>query len=127
MQNDSYGKHIKKVLKKLKVACNKLLHFDWKLDSKIFDLLGEDSEEIHQMGNWSNSVWDNYYSNKLPLPSIQKLVGYCTNNKFYFNTKTVQEPLQEVLLDTLLENGSTVLMMLRLCMLMRLAVNTKLA
>jgi hypothetical protein len=101
MKNDSYGKVIKRILKKLKVACNKLLYLGWNLGSKILDLLEEETEPIWGMGNWNNGIWDNAYSSKLPLGPIRKLAGFHTN-KFYFNTRTSVEPPHELLLATLI-------------------------
>jgi hypothetical protein len=68
----------------------------------MLDLLEEESEEICQMGNWNPSIYDVSYSSKLPLPPIQKLVGYHSNQGFYWNIRTHVEPPEELLCATLM-------------------------
>lgn len=92
MNNDSYGKHIKRVLLKLMIHCPKLLHLGRNLGAKLLELLEEDMEEIRRMGQWNPSMFDRSYSSKIPLGPIRKLAGYHSNNKFYFNTRTTVTP-----------------------------------
>jgi Centromere DNA-binding protein complex CBF3 subunit, domain 2/Transcriptional activator of glycolytic enzymes len=97
IKNDSYSKHIKKVLQKLNIACNKLLHLGRNLGSRILEMLQEESEEIRRMGQWNPSMQDNCYSSKLPMGPIRKLAGYHSNSRCYFNTRTEVMPDENLL------------------------------
>jgi hypothetical protein len=97
MKNDSYGDHIRKILNKLKIDCNKLLHLGRNLGSKILDLLEVESEAIRRMGQWNPNTFDNSYSSKLPLGPIRNLAGYSNSSKIYFNTRTSVDPPFELL------------------------------
>ena len=97
MYNDSYGKHVKAILKKLNIVCNKLLHLGRHVGARTLELLEEESEEIRRMGQWNPSMQDNHYSAKLPMSPIQKLAGYNSQVKMYFNTRTTIIPSQELL------------------------------
>jgi hypothetical protein len=48
-----------------------------------------ESEEIRRMGQWNISMFDSHYSCKLPLGPIGKLAGYNSDNKLYYNTRTI--------------------------------------
>ena len=100
LKNDSYGKHIRRILNKLQIVCDKLLHLGRNLGSKMLDMFEEEMEEIRRMGQWSLSVFDNSYSSKLPLGPIRKLAGYSSSNKMYFNTRTTVEPSESLLRST---------------------------
>jgi Centromere DNA-binding protein complex CBF3 subunit, domain 2/Transcriptional activator of glycolytic enzymes len=95
--NDSYAKHVKKVLQKLKVPCNKLLHLGRNMGARILEMLQEEAEEIRRMGQWNPSTQDNCYSSKLPMGPIRKLAGYHSNNKCYFNTRATIMPDDKLL------------------------------
>ena len=97
MSNDSYGKHMKKVLKKLCIVCNKLLHLGRHVGARLLELLEEESEEIRRMGQWNPSMQDNHYSAKLPMGPIRKLAGYNSQVKMYFNTRTTVMPGRDLL------------------------------
>ena len=97
MNNDSYSKHMKTVLKKLKIVCNKLLHLGRHVGARLLELLEEESEEIRRMGQWNPSMQDNHYSAKLPMGPIRKLAGYNSQVKMYFNTRTTVMPSDELL------------------------------
>ena len=60
----------------------------------------ENKEEICTMGNWNPSMFDKAHSSKTPLAPIHKLVGYNSNNKFYFNTRTSIKPPDTLLQST---------------------------
>jgi hypothetical protein len=97
MKNDSYGKHIKRILKKLNLVCDKLLHLGRNIGSRILEMLEEEMEGIRRMGQWNPSIFDTSYSTKLPMGPIRKLAGY---NKMYFNTRTTVQPPLELLKQT---------------------------
>ena len=97
MKNDSYARHIRRILKMLQIICDKLLHLGRNLGSKILDMLEEEMEEIRRMGQWNPSVFDNSYSSKIPLGPIRKLAGFTGSSKIYFNTRTIVEPPDELL------------------------------
>ena len=90
MQNDLYGKHVKRVLTSNNLMCAKVLHLGRNMGAKILDLLEAEGDKIRRMGQWNPSVFDNSYSSKLPMPAIRKLAGY--ENKVYFNTRTTMYP-----------------------------------
>ena len=100
LQNDSYTKRIKIILKNLQLSCNKLLHLGRGLGAKILDFLEEGKEEKRSMGQWSPDVVDNSYSSKLPMGPMRKLAGYHGSTPMYYNTRTVVEPSQELLRST---------------------------
>jgi hypothetical protein len=100
MKSDSYGEHIKEVLQKLSITCNKLLHLGRNLGTKILDLLEEESEGIKRMGQWNPSIFDASYSSKLPMGPIRKLAGFASDSKCYFNTRTIIDPPEELLVET---------------------------
>ena len=77
MRNDSYGKILKKILLRLSLSCDKLLHLGRGLGAKLLELLNEEIEEIRRMGWWNMGVYDNSYSGKIPLGPIMKLAGCC--------------------------------------------------
>ena len=97
IQSDSYGNHIKSVLMKLNIVCDKLLHLGRNMESKILDLLEEESESIRRMGQWNPNIFDASYSSKLPMGPIRKLAGYSSSSKFYYNTRTTVDPPEECL------------------------------
>ena len=92
MKNDSYARHIRRILKLLQIICDKLLHLGRNLGSKILDLLEEEMEAIRRMGQWNPTVFDNSYSSKIPLGPIRKLAGYTGGCKIYFNTRSTVKP-----------------------------------
>ena len=95
--NDSYSAHIKRVLAKLHIGCNKLLHLGRNMGARILELVEEEAEAIRQMGQWNPSVFDNSYSAKLPLGPMRKLAGYPSTSKIYFNTRTTVMPCEKLL------------------------------
>jgi Centromere DNA-binding protein complex CBF3 subunit, domain 2 len=93
---DTYGDHIKSILSRLKISCNKLCHLGRNLGARILEMLEEESEGIRKMGQWNPSICDNSYSAKLPLGPMQKLAGFSDSNKMYYNprvTCTVDDEL----------------------------------
>jgi Centromere DNA-binding protein complex CBF3 subunit, domain 2 len=100
MRNDSYEKHIKSVLTRLKLNMNKILHLGRNIGSRILELLEAEKSEINQMGQWSEGVQDQSYSAKLPMPAIRKLAGFVGKTRCYFNTRTAVDPPNELLLQT---------------------------
>lgn len=92
MKNDSYSKHIKRVLIKLNIVCDKLLHLGRNLGAKTLDLLEEETAEIKRMGQWDPSTFDNAYSSKLPMGPMRKLAGFAGSHKIHFNTRTTVKP-----------------------------------
>ncbi|KAG7364178.1 hypothetical protein IV203_037380 [Nitzschia inconspicua] len=52
------------------------------------------------MGQWNPSVFDNYYSTKLPIGSIRKLAGYVSKSNIYYNTRTTVNPNDALLKST---------------------------
>jgi Centromere DNA-binding protein complex CBF3 subunit, domain 2 len=100
MGKDSYGDHIQKVLMRLGLPMNKLLHLGRNIGARILELLDEEDEAIRKMGQWNPSVYDNSYSAKLPMGPMRKLAGYHSNNKLYFNTRTGVEPPDVLLQST---------------------------
>ena len=100
MKNDSYGKHVKRVLCKLQIVCDKLLHLGRNLGAKILDLLEEEMLEIKRMGQWDPSTFDNSYSSKLPMGPMRKLAGFFGSHKIHFNTRTTVKPCDTLLRST---------------------------
>jgi Centromere DNA-binding protein complex CBF3 subunit, domain 2 len=100
IHKDTYGDHIQRVLTRLGLPMNKLLHLGRNIGSKILELLEEEDEAIRKMGNWNPSVFDNSYSAKLPMGPMRKLAGYHGNHKLYYNTRTVVEPPECLLRST---------------------------
>jgi Centromere DNA-binding protein complex CBF3 subunit, domain 2 len=100
MRNDSYGDHIKSVLSRLKLNCNKVLHLGRNLGAKFLEFLEAEADEIRRMGQWSPSMFDTSYSTKLPMGPIRKLAGFFGLQKIYFNTRTAIIPPQELLVQT---------------------------
>ena len=100
MRSDTYGKHVKKVLDRLGLSCNKLLHLGRNMGSRILELLEEEHDEILNMGQWSKGVHQRSYSTKLPMAPIRKLAGYKGSCKFHFNPRTAVEPPEDLLLTT---------------------------
>lgn len=100
MKNDSYESHIKKVLQKRKLNMNKILHLGRNLGAKYLELLEAEASEINTMGQWSEGMQQKCYSAKLPMGPIRKLAGFSGKTKIYFNTRTVVEPPNELLLKT---------------------------
>jgi len=100
MCNDSYGDHVKEILKRLGLPYSKQLHLGRGLGTKLLDLMEEEIREIQRMGQWNSSIYDNSYSSKLPMAPIRKLAGYYGASKMYFNTRTTIEPPDELLFKT---------------------------
>jgi hypothetical protein len=100
MGKDSYGTHISKVLQRLGLPMNKLLHLGRNIGSKILELLEEEQDCIRQMGNWNPSMFDVNYSTKLPIKPMRKLAGFHGNHRIYYNTRTSVEPPEVLLLST---------------------------
>jgi Centromere DNA-binding protein complex CBF3 subunit, domain 2 len=100
MKNDSYEKHIKKVLQQRNLNLNKVLHLGRNMGSKYLELLEAESSEINRMGQWSEGMQQRCYSAKLPMGPIRKLAGFFGKTKIYFNTRTSVDPPNEVLLST---------------------------
>jgi Centromere DNA-binding protein complex CBF3 subunit, domain 2 len=100
MGKDSYGDHISRILQRLNLPMNKLLHLGRNIGSKILELLEEEDEAIRKMGNWNPSVFDNSYSAKLPMGPMRKLASYHGNHKLYYNTRTQVEPPECLLRST---------------------------
>ena len=96
MRNDTYGRHIKRTLKKLNILCAKLQHLGRNLGTKLLDLLEEEAGEIKRMGQGNPSIMDTSYSSKLPMGPMRKLAGYHSHNKMYFNTRTNVHPSDEL-------------------------------
>ena len=71
---------------KPQIVSDILGHLGRKLGTKILELLEEETEELKKMGQWNPSVFDLAYSTKLPLGEIQKLAGFVSDHKLYFNT-----------------------------------------
>jgi Centromere DNA-binding protein complex CBF3 subunit, domain 2 len=87
MTNDSYAKHVRKVLARLGLPSNKLLHLGRNIGARILDLLNEEDEAIRKMGQWNPSMYDTSYSSKLPMGPMRKLAGFHSNNPMYYNTR----------------------------------------
>jgi hypothetical protein len=100
MGKDSYGEHIAKILHRLRLPMNKLLHLGRNIGARILELLEEEDEAIRKMGGWNPSVFDNSYSAKLPMGPMRKLAGFHGNHKLYYNTRTAVEPPDCLLLST---------------------------
>jgi hypothetical protein len=62
----------------------------------ILEMLEEESEEIHRMGQWNPSIFDNSYSAKLPLGPMRKLAGYHSSTKMYYNPRTTCIPKDDL-------------------------------
>jgi hypothetical protein len=76
MSNDSsYTKTIKVILFALAIVAYHLVHLGRNLGPKILEMLKEESDCIHQLGNWNPPMQDSSYSTKLPMKPIRKLVG----------------------------------------------------
>jgi hypothetical protein len=58
MRNDSYGRHIKAILKDLRVVSNDLCHLGRKLGTKLLELLEAEVDEIQKMGQWMESFYN---------------------------------------------------------------------
>lgn len=97
MKNDSYGKHVKRILQRLRICCKKILHLGRNLGSRTLELLEEEADSIRAMGQWDPSQFDKAYSAKLPIGPMRSLAGFSSTNKIYFNTRTVIDPPEELL------------------------------
>jgi len=75
MKNDSYAKHIMRVLLAHHLTCATVLHLGRNMGAKMLDLLKAEGNEIRRMGQWNPSLFDNSYSSKLPMGPIRKLAG----------------------------------------------------
>jgi hypothetical protein len=100
MGSDSYGSHIGKVLGRLGLPRNKLLHLGRNIGARILELLDEEDEAIRKMGQWNPSVYDNSYSSKLPMGPMRKLAGYHGNSRLYYNARTAVDPPMSLLSKT---------------------------
>jgi Centromere DNA-binding protein complex CBF3 subunit, domain 2 len=94
MSKDTYGPHVKAVLKRLGIPFSKRLHIGRNFGAKCLELLEEEQEAIKQMGQWNQAMFDIAYSAKLPMGPMRKLAGFHGGNKMYFNTRTVEMPLE---------------------------------
>jgi len=100
MNNDFHSQKLKSILQQLGLPCCDLLHLGRKLESKLLNLLEEDTREIKRMGQWADGVWENAYLSKLPFGPIRKLAGYVSKDEFCFNTRTSVKPSQVLLMAT---------------------------
>jgi hypothetical protein len=64
------------------------------------ELLEAEQQEIDRIGQWAQGMQQKFYSAKLPMGPIRKLAVFHGKTKIYFNTRTVVEPLDEVMLST---------------------------
>jgi hypothetical protein len=96
MLNDSYAKAIKLVLFALGIAAIHLVHLGRNLGPQFLEMLEEESDCIHQLGNWSPSMHDSYYSTKLLMKPIWKLAGFVHANGMHYNPRTVVEVPEEL-------------------------------
>jgi hypothetical protein len=97
LTNDSYSTAIKKVLTRLNLPTNKLLHLGRNCGTKALDMNKVPGEDVRRMGQWNCSVYDNSYSSKIPMKAIRNLAGYNTTTGMYFNTRTTVMPPQALL------------------------------
>lgn len=94
--SDSYGKHVKRILKRLRLQCEKTLHLGRNLGAKLLEMLEADVDEIRRLGNWNPSIFDNSYSTKLPLGPMRMLAGFFDDKKFYFLPRGTVMPSEEL-------------------------------
>jgi hypothetical protein len=84
-----------------------LVHLGCNLGPKILEMLEEESDWIHQLGNWNPSVQDSNYSTKLPMRPIRKLAGFVHANGMHYNPRTMVEVPEELARITLLADGKS--------------------
>jgi Centromere DNA-binding protein complex CBF3 subunit, domain 2 len=79
MVSDSYADSVKAVLTKLHLPTNKLRHLGRGAGTKELDGHEVNEQEIRQMGQWNQTVYDQSYSSKLPMAAMRKFGGlyYC--------------------------------------------------
>lgn len=97
MKNDSYGDHIKRILKRLNMIANKILHLGRNIGSRIMEFLEAEQDDIDNLGNWANKTFNNHYSCKLPIKPVRTIAGYSGDTAFYFNTRTRVDPSDQLL------------------------------
>jgi len=97
MKNDSYGDHIKRIMKLLRIVSNVILHLGWKLGTKIMEFFEAEDSEIKKLGNWNPGIVDTHYSAKLPLCPIRTMAGYPNETRFYVNHRSSVEPPEGLL------------------------------
>lgn len=97
IKNDTFSKYIGRKLQENGCPDNKKLHLGRNIGAKCLELLEEEKDAIKALGNWSNGMFENSYSAKLPIGPIRKLAGFHSSNKMYFNTRTSVEPTVELL------------------------------
>ena len=98
MSNDSYSKFLKKILSKLGIASNHIVHLGRVLGSAELELLENEREGTLDMGNWSADVHKRSYSIKMPIKSLRKAGGFVLADGMHHNTRTTVEPDDEALL-----------------------------
>ena len=97
INNHSYAKAVKTVLKMLNIASNHWVHLGRGLGSKILELTETDREEIRVLGNWDPKMQDTVYSGKMPMPAIRNIAGYVIANGMYFNPRTMVNVSDELI------------------------------
>jgi hypothetical protein len=88
MDNGSYARSIKKVLKALMIPSSHFVHLGRTLGPKILELLEEESEAIRQLGNWDPKIQETSYSTKLPLGPMRKIGGWVSGNGMFYCPRT---------------------------------------
>ena len=100
MKSDMCGKHIKTVLDRLNLCCNKLLHLGRNIGTRILELLEEEQTDIDNMGQWSSGTQQHSYSTKLPMAPIHKLARCYGSRCMHFYTQTTIKLDDDLLLST---------------------------
>jgi hypothetical protein len=104
LKSNTYGKHVKSIVQCLRLPTNKILHLGRNVGTKMLDFDEVHEGEIHRMGQWNQSVYDESYSSKLPRQAIHSLTGY--DNAMYFDTRTTVMPTIKLLQMTATGNWS---------------------
>jgi hypothetical protein len=93
MRNSTFSKSLKKVLLKLELPTDKLLHLGRKIGPKMLELMEAETEDIRRMGNWNPSIFDCSYSSKIPITAIRQMAGFSgSDSKYYIPRSKVKPP-----------------------------------
>ena len=93
---DTYGKFIKRILKKLGISSNHYLHLGRVMGAAVLQLMERDEEEVRILGNWSATVRDKAYSTKLPLKAMRAAAGFTEAGGMFNCPRAAVEPPEDL-------------------------------
>jgi hypothetical protein len=98
--HDSYRDTIRQMLDTMGIACKNILHLGRKMGAPLLEVLEAENEQIKALGNWKHGVFDEHYSNKLPMRAMRTMAGYSDGNNGYYNPRSAVRPSEELLRQT---------------------------